>query len=123
MHRAKGRKNLTNRRGFVALAIAAMGVPLPSVGAGSANKAPNPSPPKAPVQRARLPRRLAADFHNHIETRLPHLREPFEAAAQDTGVSWRMLASQPCPCWWRSVDQRSPDSVSKTWTCSGSVVT
>jgi membrane-bound lytic murein transglycosylase F len=93
MHRAKGRKNLTNRRGFVALAIAAMGVPLPSVGAGSANKAPNPSPPKAPVQRARLPRRLAADFHNHIETRLPHLREPFEAAAQDTGVSWRMLAA------------------------------
>ena len=93
MHRAKGRKNLTNRRGFVALAIAAMGVPLPSVGAGSANTSPKPAPPKAPVQRARLPRRLAADFHTHIETRLPDLREPFEAAAQDTGFGWRMLAA------------------------------
>jgi membrane-bound lytic murein transglycosylase F len=44
-------------------------------------------------QRARLPRRLAADFHGHIETRLPHLRRPFEHAARDTGFSWRTLAA------------------------------
>jgi membrane-bound lytic murein transglycosylase F len=48
---------------------------------------------KPPPQRARLPRRLAADFHSHIETRLPHLRHPFENAARDTGFSWRTLAA------------------------------
>ena len=48
---------------------------------------------KPPTQRARLPRRLAADFHSHIETRLPHLRKPFENAARDTGFGWRTLAA------------------------------
>jgi membrane-bound lytic murein transglycosylase F len=90
MTRAKGRKNLTGRRGFVALAIAAFGAGLPAAAADSAAMA---TPPKAPVQRARLPRRLAADFHGHIETRLPHLRAPFEAAARETGIGWRMLAA------------------------------
>jgi membrane-bound lytic murein transglycosylase F len=88
MTKAKGRKNLTNRRGFVALALAAL-----AYGVRASAAAPKPVPPKAPVQRARLPRRLAADFRGHIETRLPRLREPFEAAARETGISWRMLAA------------------------------
>ena len=46
-----------------------------------------------PVQRARLPRRLAADFRRHIETRLPDLRPSFEAAAHETGIEWRVLAA------------------------------
>jgi len=50
-------------------------------------------PSKPPVQRARLPRRLASDFRGHIETRLPHLRAPFEVAAKDTGIGWRLLAA------------------------------
>ncbi|MBC8024558.1 MAG: transglycosylase SLT domain-containing protein, partial [Steroidobacteraceae bacterium] len=45
------------------------------------------------AQRARLPRRLAADFHSHIETRLPPLRAAFEAAGLVTGLNWKMLAA------------------------------
>jgi len=88
MTRAKGRKNLTNRRAFVALGLAALGASLPAAAADAPK-----TPAKTPAQRARLPRRLAADFRSHIETRLPHLRAPFEAAARDTGLSWRMLAA------------------------------
>ena len=84
----------------MALGLAALGAPLPSLGA----EHPLPASPKAKPaagranakpqnQRARLPRRLAADFHSHIETRLPHLRSSFEAAGRDTGLSWRMLAA------------------------------
>jgi membrane-bound lytic murein transglycosylase F len=94
MTKAKGRKNLTDRRGFVALAIAALGASLvaPAVAQATApaTKAPRA---KAPVQRARLPRRLATDFHGHIDSRLPHLRAPFEAAGRETGINWRMLAA------------------------------
>jgi membrane-bound lytic murein transglycosylase F len=86
MTKAKGREKLTDRRGFVALAIAALGVSLRGAAAQAAS-----SP--AQIQRARLPRRLAADFHGHIETRLPHLRAPFEAAARETGINWHMLAA------------------------------
>ncbi len=103
MTKAKRRKNLTNRRGFVALALAAFGAALPvAAAAAPAPPAPVPAKPKPvtakaaarpPQQRARLPRRLAHDFHSHIETRLPHLRAPFEAAARETGLSWRMLAA------------------------------
>jgi membrane-bound lytic murein transglycosylase F len=93
MTTAKGRKKLTGRRGFVALAIAALGASLPAAGKAQTKPAAPAVPPKAPVQRARLPRRLAADFHDHIETRLPPLRPPFEAAARDTGLEWRMLAA------------------------------
>jgi membrane-bound lytic murein transglycosylase F len=91
MTSAKGRKNLTGRRGFLTLTLSFLGASLPVL-AGS----PAPSPKKAavpPPQRARLPRRLAADFHGHISTRLPLLRVPFEAAARDTGFSWRLLAA------------------------------
>jgi len=87
MTKAKGRKKLTDRRGFVALAIAALGVSLPGAAA------PAPAPAKPQTQRARLPRRLAADFHGHIETRLPLLRAPFEAASRDTGIDWHTLAA------------------------------
>jgi len=88
---AKGRKKLTGRRGFMALGLAMLGIPGVATSAGDS---PAPAtPPKAPVQRARLPKRLAADFHGHIETRLPHLRTPFEVAARETGFSWRMLAA------------------------------
>src|SRR5262245_12224430 len=97
MNKAKGRKNLTNRRGFVALALAAFGS---SLGAGARASSPPKSPahgsdaPKPPAQqRARLPRRLAADFHKHIETRLPVLRPSFEAAGRETGLNWRLLAA------------------------------
>ena len=81
MTRAKGRKARTGRRGFLALGLTILGAPLATLAA---------DPPR---QRARLPRRLAADFHDHIHTRLPHLREPFESAARETGFSWRMLAA------------------------------
>jgi membrane-bound lytic murein transglycosylase F len=90
MTKAKGRKKLTDRRGFVALALAALGASLP---AGAATRAASAAPTKPQAQRARLPRRLAADFHGHIGTRLPVLREPFEAAARETGINWRMLAA------------------------------
>jgi membrane-bound lytic murein transglycosylase F len=90
MHRAKGRKTLTNRRGFVALVVAALGVPLASAAAAAAAK---PVPTKVPTRNARLPRRLAADFRGHIETRLPVLRGSFEAAANETGFGWRLLAA------------------------------
>src|SRR5687768_5724669 len=90
MQRAKGRKHLTNRRGFVALALAALGAPL---SAAAADRPTKPAATKPQPQRARLPRRLAIDFHKHIETRLPGLRPSFEAAARDTGLNWRMLAA------------------------------
>jgi membrane-bound lytic murein transglycosylase MltF len=105
MHRAKRRKNLTDRRGFVALALGLFGAALPATGADSP-KAPARPPAKAaasrsaaashdppPQQRARLPRRLAAAFREHIETRLPPLRPSFEAAGRETGFNWRLLAA------------------------------
>jgi membrane-bound lytic murein transglycosylase F len=109
MHKAKGRKILTNRRGFVALALAAFGsswsASMPA-GAADSPKAPAKPPAKPGAhpageaaherttqQRARLPRRLAADFHKHIETRLPALRPSFEAAGRETGFGWRLLAA------------------------------
>jgi membrane-bound lytic murein transglycosylase F len=88
MNKAKGRKNLTNRRGFVVLALAALGYGFPAQGAES-----KPGSAKKPIQRARLPRRLAADFQSHIDSRLPTLRPSFEAAAADTGIGWKMLAA------------------------------
>jgi membrane-bound lytic murein transglycosylase F len=103
MTKAKGRKNLTNRRGFVALALAAFGGSWgASMPAGAADSLKAPVKPAAkpagvasdkPAQRARLPRRLAADFHKHIDTRLPALRPAFEAAARETGIGWRLLAA------------------------------
>src|SRR5689334_21988360 len=94
MTKAKGRKNLTGRRGFVALAIAALGASLPGASRSRTLASATDSPgTKAPIQRARLPRRLAADFHGHIDTRLPTLRAPFEAAGRETGIGWRTLAA------------------------------
>ena len=87
---AKGRKNLADRRGFMALGLAILGFPRASSATGDAGQ---PATAKPPQQRARLPKRLAADFHSHIETRLPHLRAPFELAARETGFSWRVLAA------------------------------
>jgi membrane-bound lytic murein transglycosylase F len=88
MLRAKGRNNLTSRRGFVALAIAAISASIPAVGQENSAKSTSGS-----HGTARLPRRLAADFHSHIQTRLPHLRPAFEAAGRDTGMDWRVLAA------------------------------
>ena len=91
---AKGRKNLTGRRGFITLGLAILGAPLAALANDPARKtAKTSSTSKPPAQRARLPRRLAADFHTHIDSRLPHLRKPFEAAARQTGFSWRTLAA------------------------------
>jgi membrane-bound lytic murein transglycosylase F len=91
MTRAKGLKK-QGRRGFLALGLAILGLPLAGK-AGVPAKSTAKPPAKPATQHARLPRRLAADFHSHIDTRLPHLRAPFEAAARDTGFSWRMLAA------------------------------
>lgn len=91
MTRAKGLK-IEGRRGFLTLSLAVLGLPLGAEGGAPAKPAPKPAG-KPAAQRARLPRRLAADFHSHIDTRLPHLRAPFEAAARDTGLSWRVLAA------------------------------
>jgi membrane-bound lytic murein transglycosylase F len=93
MHRAKGRKNVTNRRAFMAFGIAVLGASLPSAAAEPAATDNPKAAAKPPAQRARLPRRLAADFRGHIESRLPHLRSSFEAAGQETGLNWRMLAA------------------------------
>jgi len=97
MQRAKGQKNIGTRRAFLALGIAALGAALPASAADHASPAPKPDPAKppatTPVQRARLPKRLAHDFHSHIETRLPHLRPSFEAAGRETGLNWKMLAA------------------------------
>jgi membrane-bound lytic murein transglycosylase F len=90
MTRAKGRNNLIQRRAFMALGLAFLGGSLPAPGASLAASAAKPA---TPPQRARLPRRLAADFHSHIGTRLPLLRAPFEAAARETGFSWKLLAA------------------------------
>ena len=86
---------MTNRRSFMGLGLAALGAALPvsATAAPAPPAAAKPTPAKPPAQRARLPRRLASDFRNHIETRLPHLREPFEIAARETGFNWRLLAA------------------------------
>jgi len=91
MTRAKGQKILIHRRGFVTLGMAFLGGSLPALGASQAVSAASAT--DVPPQRARLPRRLAADFHGHISTRLPLLRAPFELAARDTGFGWRLLAA------------------------------
>jgi len=88
---AKGRKIRTGRRGFVAMTLAILAARVPA-GGTEQPKVPKSGARTSP-QRARLPRRLAADFHSHIETRLPHLRAPFESAALETGFGWRMLAA------------------------------
>jgi membrane-bound lytic murein transglycosylase F len=94
MQSAKGRKKLTSRREFFGLGLAALGAALPATAAAPPKSTPGkPAPAKPPVQRARLPRRLASDFRTHIQTRLPHLRAPFEKAALDTGFNWRLLAA------------------------------
>ena len=104
MTKSKGRKKSTDRRGFVGLALATLGASLgSSLRARAADAPKSPSRPRAPghaadsdpppAQRARLPRRLAADFHTHIETRLPALRASFEAAGRETGFNWRLLAA------------------------------
>ena len=78
----------------MAFAMAALGASVPGVGAAQTPaRGAQTAPAKPQTQRARLPRRLAADFHGHIETRLPHLRAPFEAASRETGIGWRMLAA------------------------------
>src|SRR3954471_21210697 len=91
MTRAKGLK-IEGRRGFLTLGLAVLGLPLVAEGGVPAKATAKPAA-KPAAQRARLPRRLAADFHSHIDTRLPHLRAPFEAAARDTGLGWRVLAA------------------------------
>ena len=91
MTKSKGRKTLTDRRGFVALALASLGTPLAARGADPAH--PTSTGTRPALQHARLPRRLAADFHLHIERRLPALRPFFEAAGQETGLGWRLLAA------------------------------
>ena len=75
----------------MAMGLAILALPAAAQSPKPASASSSAKPPAQ--QRARLPRRLAADFHGHIETRLPHLRKPFEHAARDTGFSWRMLAA------------------------------
>lgn len=75
----------------MALGLGLLGGSLPALGASLA--ASTARPPPHTLQRARLPRRLAADFHDHIHSRLPPLRSAFEAAGLDTGFSWKLLAA------------------------------
>jgi membrane-bound lytic murein transglycosylase F len=75
----------------MAMGLAILALPAVAQAPKPASATSSAKPPAQ--QRARLPRRLAADFHSHIETRLPHLRKPFEHAARDTGFSWRTLAA------------------------------
>jgi membrane-bound lytic murein transglycosylase F len=96
MLRAKGRNNLVSRRSFVASTTAAFSASFLSQGAFGQEKAVNATskaPAGTPHHTARLPKRLAADFHSHIKTRLPHLRPAFEAAEKETGIDWRVLAA------------------------------
>jgi len=76
----------------MALGLAALGT-LPAVAADEPKLAAPPAKPPVRSANARLPRRLATDFRSHIETRLPHLRAPFEAAGKETGFNWRVLAA------------------------------
>jgi len=76
----------------MALGAAFLGGSVPVLGATQAVSATSTAA-DIPQQRARLPRRLAADFRIHIGTRLPLLRGPFELAARDTGINWRLLAA------------------------------
>jgi membrane-bound lytic murein transglycosylase F len=81
-----------DRRGFLALGMAFLGGSGTVLGASQAVSAASTAT-EIPPQRARLPRRLAADFHLHIGNRLPMLRGQFELAARETGFSWRLLAA------------------------------
>jgi membrane-bound lytic murein transglycosylase MltF len=116
MQKRKDRIRLTSRRAFALAAVTLFaGVPE-LVRAKPDGATPPASPPAKPVQAptgaakplpkpttrpqagtpartARLPRRLAADFRRHTESRLPHLRPLFEAAARETGFTWRQLAA------------------------------
>jgi len=71
----------------MALGLAILAIP------GALEAAGQSKPTAKAAARPRLPRRLAEDFHGHIQTRLPHLRTPFEAAARETGFNWRVLAA------------------------------
>jgi membrane-bound lytic murein transglycosylase F len=75
----------------MALGMAFLGGSMPALAASQAVSASTSQ--TLPPQRARLPRRLAADFHSHIGSRLPLLRGAFELAARDTGFNWRLLAA------------------------------
>ncbi|HUQ08704.1 MAG TPA: transglycosylase SLT domain-containing protein [Steroidobacteraceae bacterium] len=89
----------------MALALATLGASLGSslaaraaesakpAAAGAPKAPPRAADPDRPAPRARLPRRLAADLHVHIENRLPPLRPWFEAAGRETGLDWRLLAA------------------------------
>ncbi|HET9863555.1 MAG TPA: transglycosylase SLT domain-containing protein [Steroidobacteraceae bacterium] len=93
MPRTKGLKK-QGRRGFLSLGLAILGLPLGAKTAGAAAAEAAAHTGTHPVmQRARLPRRLAADFYKHIDNRLPLLRPHFESAAQETGFGWRVLAA------------------------------
>jgi membrane-bound lytic murein transglycosylase F len=78
------------------MALAALGTALPATAVeppkAPSKPAPRHSPEPVPA-RARLPRRLAADFRKHISSRLPAYRASFEAAGRETGIDWRLLAA------------------------------
>jgi membrane-bound lytic murein transglycosylase F len=92
MQKRKQPERVTNRRAFARLAAAALFGAVPALVSANTPKPAKPHPAQ-PARTARLPRRLVADFRRHTETRLPHLRPLFEAAARDTGLGWRALAA------------------------------
>ena len=77
----------------MALGLAALGAPILAMAADHPVAPARPDPHRIQQQRARLPKRLAADFRDHIESRLPPLRPSFEAASRETGLNWHMLAA------------------------------
>jgi membrane-bound lytic murein transglycosylase F len=78
------------------MALAALGTALPAAAVEPPKAPSKPTPRHSPEPvpaRARLPRRLAADFRKHISSRLPAYRASFEAAGRETGIDWRLLAA------------------------------
>jgi membrane-bound lytic murein transglycosylase F len=79
------------------MALAALGTPLLAAVGEAPKASPRPAARRqaeAPaLPRARLPKRLAADFRRHIHSRLPAFRLSFEEAGRETGISWRLLAA------------------------------
>ncbi len=78
--------------GAVSVAISVL---ITSAAAAQNGPTANPAtePIVAPAKQARLSARMAADFRQHVRTRLPALRPYFEAAARETGFDWKLLAA------------------------------
>ena len=72
-------------------------LPLAVLWHSPAGDPPNPTPPtqeEYSASQVDLPWYEAQRFYYHIQTRLPMYRKQFEAAAEEYGVPWTLLAAQ-----------------------------